>query len=333
MNARSRQPLLRALHHAPAVLFLVVLIGFGALSPKFLAPISLLNLAAQAAPTAIVAVGMTFVLLTAGVDLSVGAIMYLTAAVGGKLVLAGAPLIVVLPVMLAIGLLAGSLNALLIARLGVVAFIATLGTQYLERGLGLGFTQTRAMNLPDHYTFLASFKLVGLPLPLVVLVLVVAAAHLVLTRTPFGRQVHAVGQDLAAARKAGIDTRFILSAVYVLCGGTAAIGGILSLAQLAAVAPTFGNSKEFSAIAAAVLGGTSLFGGRGQVFPGTVLGALLIQSVENGLLMLNADPYLYPLVTSTIIFVAVLLDSLRNRVLARLRRRWIRNDPFEQASS
>ncbi|MHB1309947.1 MAG: ABC transporter permease, partial [Limisphaerales bacterium] len=96
---------------------------------------------------------------------------------------------------------------------------------------------------------------------------------------------------------------------------------------------TFGNNKEFSAIAAAVLGGTSLFGGRGQVFPGTVLGALLIQSVENGLLMLNADPYLYPLVTSTIIFVAVLLDSLRNRVLARLRRRWIRNDPFEQASS
>ena len=116
----------------------------------------------------------------------------------------------------------------------------------------------------------------------------------------------------------------ILALVYVISGFCAALGGILSLAQLGAVSPTFGTNKEFSAIAAAVLGGTSLFGGRGKVFPGTLLGALLIQSVENGLVILNADPYLYPLITSGIIFLAVLTDSVRSAVLAKLGRRKIR---------
>jgi ribose transport system permease protein len=112
----------------------------------------------------------------------------------------------------------------------------------------------------------------------------------------------------------------------LICGLCAALGGAISLAQIGAVAPTFGQNKEFAAIAAAVLGGTSLFGGRGSVLPGTVLGAVLIQSIENGLVVRNADPYLYPLVTAAVIFVAVLLDSMRCRWLARLGRRRIRND-------
>jgi ribose transport system permease protein len=112
--------------------------------------------------------------------------------------------------------------------------------------------------------------------------------------------------------------------VYVISGGCAAVGGIVSLAQLGAVSPTFGLNKEFGAIAAAVLGGTSLFGGRGKVFPGTLLGAVLIQSVENGLVIVNADPYLYPLITSAIIFLAVLIDSARTGLLAKWSRRRIR---------
>jgi ribose transport system permease protein len=116
----------------------------------------------------------------------------------------------------------------------------------------------------------------------------------------------------------------ILFSVYVISGVCAAMGGVISLAQLGAVSPKFGLDYEFKAIAAAVLGGSSLFGGRGRVFPGTVLGAVLIQSVENGLNILNADPYLYPLISSAIIFVAVLLDSARNRLLSSLTRRRIR---------
>jgi ribose transport system permease protein len=117
--------------------------------------------------------------------------------------------------------------------------------------------------------------------------------------------------------------------VYVIGGLCASVGGILSLAQLGAVSPTFGVNKEFAAIAAAVLGGTSLFGGRGSVFPGTVIGAVLIQSIENGLVILNADPYLYPLVTSAVIFLAVLTDSLRSALLAKMGQRKIRIDPVK----
>jgi ribose transport system permease protein len=179
------------------------------------------------------------------------------------------------------------------------------------------------MNLPESFLQLGSAKVADIPLPIVVFALVLAIAHVVLTRTPFGRQLYAVGNNLAAANKAGIRTKRLMAAVYVISGLCAALGGILSLAQLGAVSPTFGTNREFAAIAAAVLGGTSLFGGRGAVFPGTALGAVLIQSIENGLVILNADPYLYPLVTSAIIFLAVLIDSQRTWLLVRLNRRRI----------
>lgn len=327
MNPAANSLLLFTLNNAPLALFLVVLAGFGITTPAFLAPTNLLNILIQASSTAVVATGMTLVLLTAGVDLAVGSVMFVAAAVAGKLLLgAGWPVPAALAVMLTAGALGGLLNSLLVTRLGLIAFIATLGTQYVERGLGLWLTQTRAMNLPDTFTYLATARWLGVPLPLVVFAGVVVAAQLLLSRTPFGRQIYAVGQDAAAARKAGVNVRNILTAVYVLCGVCAALGGAISLAQIGTVAPTFGINKEFAAIAAAVLGGTSLFGGRGSVLPGTVLGAVLIQSIENGLVVRNADPYFYPLVTAAIIFVAVLLDSLRSRLLARLGRRRIRND-------
>lgn len=315
--------LLTLLNSATIILFLAVLAVFGALSPKFFTTANLQNLLVQSSSTAVVAIGMTFVLLTAGVDLSVGAIMFISAAVAGKLLLAGVPLQLALAAMLAAGVVCGTLNALVITRLGIIAFIATLGTLYAGRGFGLWLTQTRAMNLPESFLHLGSVKLAGVPFPLIVFAVVLVLAHVTLTRTPFGRQLYAVGNNLAAAKKAGLNTRRLLASVYVISGLCAAIGSILSLAQLGAVSPTFGTNREFSAIAAAVLGGTSLFGGRGAVFPGTVLGAVLIQSIENGLVILNADPYLYPLVTAGIIFLAVFIDSTRNRLIAQLSQRRI----------
>lgn len=323
MNTLRHRLLLLGLNQATVLLFVVVLAVFGALSPKFLTLANLGNLLVQASSTTIVAVGMTFVLLTAGVDLSVGAIMFVAAAVAGKLVLGGAPMPLALLAILAIGLAYGAFNALLITRLRILAFIATLGTLFIGRGLGLSITQTRAMNLPDSFLALGTARVLGIPVPVLVAAVVVVVAHVVLTRTPFGRRIYAVGNNAEAARKAGLDTRRILALVYVISGLGAALGGILALAQLGAVSPTFGTYREFAAIAAAVLGGTSLFGGRGAVFPGTVLGAVLIQSVENGLVILNADPYLYPLVTSAIIFLAVLLDSTRSRLLQHWNRRKI----------
>lgn len=322
-----------ALNAAPLLLFAAVLIGFGSLSPKFLTADNLMNILVQCASTALVAIGMTFVLLTAGVDLSVGAIMFVAAAAAGKLALQGWGLAPCLLVLVAVGAAFGAVNAACITRFRIIPFVVTLATLNFGRGVALWITETRAMNLPDAYLELGALRVLGIPFPVVLLGCVLAAAHVVLTCTPFGRQLYAVGQNPAAARKAGVRTGRLLAAVYVISGVCAALGAILSLTQLGAVGPKFGELKEFGAIAAAVLGGTSLFGGRGKVFPGTLLGAVLIQSVENGLVIINADPYLYRLITSAIIFVAVLTDSIRSRVLTRLLRRKIRREPGDAVAA
>lgn len=319
----NRTPLLLLLNHAPLVLFAVVFAVFGSLSPKFLELQNFSNILLQASAVAIVAIGMTFVLLTAGVDLSVGSVMFVAVAVAGKLVFNGAPLWLGFAAAMAVGLVAGAVNAFFVTRLRIAAFIVTLAMLFIGRGFGLWLTQTRAMNMPGPVVELGASKYLGVPGPVLVFAAICLVAHLVLVRTPFGRQVHAVGQDAEAARKAGINVAGVLFAVYVICGFCAAVSGLVSLTQTGAVSPSFGQQKEFSAIAAAVLGGVSLFGGRGSVFPGAVLGAVLIQTVENGLVIINANPYAYPLVTSAIIFAAVLLDSVRSGLLRRLARRRI----------
>jgi ribose transport system permease protein len=316
-------PLYFTLRHAPLVLFVTIAAILGALSPKFLTAANALNIVVQSAPVGVVAVGMTFVLLTAGVDLSVGALMFVGGAGAAKLALAGAPVIVVCAFMIGCGVALGAVNALFITRGRLAPFVVTLAMLFIGRGFALWLTQTRALNLPEWFLQLGVARMLGLPLPLVVFVLVVLVAHVVLTRTPFGRQLYAVGNHPENARKAGLRVRRLLFAVYLISGLCAALGGLLALGQLGAVSPKFGESYEFKAIAAAVLGGTSLFGGRGTVLPGTLLGALLIQMLESGLVMLNADPYLYPVVTAAVIFFAVLFDTTRQTILARLERRRI----------
>ncbi len=319
----NRKPLLLLLNNAPIGLFLLVFAVFGSLSAKFLDPQNLLNILLQSSATSIVAIGMTFVLLTAGVDLSVGSVMFVAVAVAGKLIFHGQPMWVGFAAAIGVGMIAGAVNAFFITRLRIVAFIVTLAMLFVARGFGLWLTKTRAMNMPDDVTQLGSSQLLGIPGPVFVFVLICLVAHVVLTRTQFGRQIYAVGQDADAARKAGINVTGILFATYVICGFCAAASGLVSLTQTGAVSPSFGDKKEFIAIAATVLGGTSLFGGRGSVFPGAVLGAVLIQTVENGLVIINANPYVYPLVTSGIIFLAVLIDCLRGQLLAKLNRRRI----------
>lgn len=325
MTRRNRLVLI-ALQNTPLLLFVLLFVVFGLLSPRFFQYQTLENVVKQASYIGIVAVGMTFVLLTAGIDLSVGSIMYLSAVVAGLLLRnTGLPIWLGLLAALAVGGLYGTVNALLITRLKIIAFIATVGTLFIGRGLGLTLTQSQGINYPRAITQLGSARLFGLvPLPIVIFAIVVLIAHLVLTRTTFGRQMYAVGNDIEAAKKAGINTTGILAAVYIISGICAAIGGFISVAQLGNVTAKFGDRNEFDAIAAAVLGGTSLFGGRGNVFPGTVLGAVLVQMIVAGLTYTQVDIYLRDMVFGAVIFVTVLLDSLRTSQLAKLERRHIR---------
>ena len=315
---------LKLLNSASLILFAGVLATFALMAPRFWEWQNLENILVQSATTGVLAVGMTFVLLTAGVDLSVGSIMFVCAAVGGKLIYHGAPFWPVLALMLLIGLVYGLVNAFFVTRCKIMPFIVTLATLYLGRGMGLWVTNTRAMNLPESFYLLGTERWFGVPMPVWILAGVVGLAHVFLRQTQMGRQIYAVGSDREAARKAGIPVSRILMVVYLISGFCAAIAAIVALSQAPAVDPNFGKDLEFAAIAAAVLGGTSLFGGKGNVFPGTILGAVLIQTVSNGLNVLNVNPYLYPLITSGIIFVAVLVDSIRSGFLAKLGRRKIR---------
>jgi len=314
--------LLLILQNAPYILFILLLIVFGLMSDRFFAFNNFRNIVIQAAPIAILAIGMTFVLLTAQIDLSVGASMYLTASVIALHMPDFAWPVSLLAVILMAGLI-GAVNGFVVTRLGIASFIVTLATLFILRGIAMWLSNTRTLYFPDAITSLNRATFLGVPSAIAAFLVVFALAWVVLNQTPFGRQIYAVGGDPEAARKAGLPVGRILFWCFVASGVCAGIGGFVSITQIGAVGPSYGQQVEFSAIAAAVLGGVSLFGGRGSVV-GTVFGAILIRTVQNGLTIINADPYIYPLVTAGIIFLAVAIDGLRTRIIERMERRTIR---------
>jgi ribose/xylose/arabinose/galactoside ABC-type transport system permease subunit len=315
----------------PLWLLAAVWLAFASLSPQFRRPETARQILEHSASPAIVAVGITFVLLTAGIDLSVGAVMLVAGAIAGKMLLAGWSVTAAATAMVLVGGSWGLLNGMLITRLKMIPFVVTLAMLFIGRGAGLWITQTRAMNLPQEFRAVANASWLGIRVPIWLLAVSVVLSHVVLTRTPFGRQVYAMGYSLEGARRAGVPVVRNQVLVYGLCSLLAAVGGLITLSQLSAVSPTFGKGRELSAIAAAVLGGVSLFGGRGSA-PGAALGAVLVQTIETGLVTVDADPnirlsidqYYYPLVTSGVIFGAVLIDSLRRSWLEGRQRRVIR---------
>jgi ribose/xylose/arabinose/galactoside ABC-type transport system permease subunit len=311
----------------PAIFFTVVVAVFSVLSNRFFSLQNFINILLQAAHLAVMAVGMTFVLLVAGVDLSVGANMYIVAVTLGLYLLAS-PTWLCLLIAIAVGVAFGAVNAFFVVKLRVAPFIVTLAMLFVGRGVGLYLSDTRMVLAGPTVSDFAHESLLGVPAPLFVAAASLAVGFVLLRVTPFGRSVYAIGGDREGARKVGINVERVTFALYCLCGAFAAIGGFISLSQAAAAPSTFGEHKEFLVIAAAVLGGTSLFGGHGGLF-GPVFGAILIQTVQNGLVMIDADPYIYPLITAAIIFIAVLVDSLRASAIARLERRRIRVEEEE----
>lgn len=313
-----------ALSNIPVLLLIAVFLIFSLLDPRFFDLQTMANVARSTAYIGIVAVGMTLVLMTAGIDLSVGSMLYLTAVVVGQIANSFPIPVVAVPVIaIIVGVVLGSINGIAISVLRVIPFIVTLAMLTAYRGLGLQISDSRETNYPDIIGQMGSQTIVGIPLPVWIFVLVVAIAHLVVTRTPFGRQLLATGEDRVAAERAGIPVKRILFAVYAISGFLAGLASFVAMMQLRTAAPGFGTGDEFDAIAAAVLGGTSLFGGRGSVFPGTVVGALLIQLIQTGLQFLQVDLYITPMIQAGIILLAVLTDSIRTGRLEQMTRRLV----------
>jgi len=312
----------RVLRWAPAVIFVLLITVFASLSPRFLTADNFGAILVQSSWLIVVALGVNFVLLAAGVDLSVGAAMYL-AAVAVCLGLPNAPVWLALPASIIVGGVLGAVNGSLIVRLGLPAFIVTLATLFIGRSVGLFFSSTRIAYPNAAIAAFGRDSLWGIPMPLWIAGAAIAVGWLLLNRVALGPYVRSIGADAEGARRVGVPTRAVTWGVYALCGGFAGLGGFVSLSQTSAASGAFGQNAEFLAIAAAVLGGTSLFGGRGNVWA-PVVGAVLIIIVQNGLVIIDANPYAYPVITGTVIFVAALLDSIRSRLQARLERRAIR---------
>lgn len=316
----TRRITLPLLKNAPLILFAGVFVLLSLLDPRFFTISNFSNILLSSSFIGIVAVGMTFVLLTGGIDLSVGATMYITAGIMARLLELGLPVWAVIPIGLSVGTLWGCFNALLIAKVNVIPFMATLGTLTVGRGVGLLITESRNISVPPEMRFGAQNALI----PIVVFALVVLVAFIVLKLTPVGRQIYATGNDLEAAKKAGLNTARLTGTVYIISGFCAALGAVIAISQQGMVTGSFGAGIEFRAIAAAVLGGASLFGGVGSVFPGTVIGVLLIQMIQNGLIYLQIDLYLQDMVSAIVILFAVFIDAARMRVIRRMERRNIR---------
>jgi ribose transport system permease protein len=247
--------------------------------------------------------------------------MYLSAVVVG-MGLAAEPAWICLLVAVVVGSLFGIINGLFVTRLQLPAFIATLATTFIGRGLGLFLSSTKMVFAGPAVTNLGRAKLVGVPMSLVFASVAVLLAWLLLRATPFGSYICSIGADREGASRAGVPTQVVTWSVFVLSGAFAGLGGFISMSQTSAATAAFGQGAEFLAIAAAVLGGTSLFGGRGSLWA-PVVGAVLIVTVQNGLAMINANPYAYPVITGAVIFLAALLDSIRSGLVTRIMRRQV----------
>ncbi len=307
------------------VLFVFLFVFFGLMAPRFFSLKNVENIMSSASYIGIIGIGMTFVLLTGGIDLSVGSAMYVSAVISGRIInQLGLPIGVALSACLAVGLVFGMINSFLITRLNIVPFIATLTTMLFGKGFGLMLTKSVPVDFPDSVTLMSTVKIFGfIPLQVCIFLCVVTAAAMFLRSTPGGRMIYAVGNDSEVAKKAGIRVKTVISSTYVVCSLCAALGGFVSITSLGRVNASFGSGEEFNAIAASVLGGVSLFGGIGSVFPGTFLGTVMLQMIQAGLVFSNIDVYKQDIIKALIIFLAVFIDSMRNQQLKKLGRRSI----------
>jgi ribose transport system permease protein len=283
--------------------------GFSLFAPAFFSFDNLKDILVQSSWLITVALGVNFALLSAGVDLSVGSTMYLAAVVVSLSLTHAGPLTALVAAILT-GAAFGAVNGFLVVRFTLLGFVVTLATLFIGRGLALLASSTRIVYAPPLVADFGRATLAGVPWPLVLALLGVALAWVILNRTPFGPYVRSLGANAEGARRAGVRTKLVTFAVYALSGAFAGFGGFISLCQTSAASAAFGDNAEFLAVAAAVLGGTSLFGGRGHL-RAPVVGAIVITMVQNGLVLMNVNPYTYPVATAAVIFVAAAFDSLR----------------------
>jgi len=297
-----------------ALLGLVVIcVVLTILTPHFFTLSNFFNISRQAAVITIIAIGETFVILTGGIDLSVGSLVTLTSCSMALVMINTGDIFLGVVVGLAVGLGVGLINGLLVAKAGLPPFIATLGMLGIAQGVALVITFGRSMfGLPASFRWIGQGTLLGIPAPLILILILFAIFHVILTYNRLGRYILSVGGNEEATRLSGINVDGVKVAAYVISGLTAAIGGIVLSSRINSAHPAAGQGYELDAIAAAVIGGTSLMGGEGTVI-GTLIGSFMMAVIRNGLNLLNVNSFWQQIVIGLVIIGAVWMDRARKR--------------------
>lgn len=314
MALRGRYRYLLADYAGLAAVLALLIAFFGLQTEHFLSLTTFRTIANQIPDAVIIAVGMTFVLIIAGIDLSVGSVLALSAAVlGMALTRWGMPLPVAVLACVGVGMLCGAVNGLLVIQWSLPAFIVTLGMMEAARGGAYLVTHSQTQYIGGPIERVAEAQLFGLSLPFLVAILAVAFGQLTLSGTVFGRRMFAIGSNEEAARLSGIPIRRVKFLVYAVSGALAGLAAVIHTARMTAADPNSGIGYELQAIAAVVIGGTSLMGGRGSVV-NTFFGVVIIAVLENGLVQIGAQDPIKRIVTGAVIVIAVVIDYYRHRL-------------------
>ena len=316
------------------IVFVVMLLFFTFATDNFLQYDNLLSVAATAAPWIVMATGLSYVIMAGSIDISIGSSLFISIATVNMAMLSlekniweGAPLGFLhyvdlspslgIPIEILISAIFGCITGFLIVVMNINPLLASMGMMFVTRGLVLYLTDARTQNLPQpmmDFGQIPMFREFIIVLGLIIILIM----HTILERTKFGRQVMAIGNSPETAERLGVPVKKIQFATYVIAAVMITIGGILQIFQIGIVHQRLGVDYEFSALASIVVGGISLFGGDGKIFPGLVLGGLTLVIAENGLTHMGVSPYAYPFLRGGIIFIAMLADAMKTRVLSRV---------------
>ena len=292
---------------------IVVTTIFWILSPYFLTVSNLMNIAEQASINAVIAVGMTFVIIAAGIDLSVGSVVALSGVVLAGALQSNVPMVPAILLGLGVGALCGISNGLLISYGRLPPFIATLGMMSVARGAALFYTDGRPVSgFSPEFRSLAAGEIAHVPSPVIIMIVLYVIAYDVLNKTKLGRYTYAIGGNEEAANLSGINTRMIKTTIYGLCGMLSGLAAVILTARLNSAQPIAGMMYELDAIAAVVIGGTSLLGGEGKI-SGTLIGVLIMGILRNGLNLLGLSSFTQQVVIGSVIILAVLIDMTLRR--------------------
>ncbi|MEN4769765.1 ABC transporter permease (plasmid) [Duffyella gerundensis] len=287
---------------------LIIIVTFSFLSPVFFTLPNLLNVLQQSSINALIALGMTLVIISGGIDLSVGPTAALSAVLGATLMVSGVPVPIAVLATLGVGAACGVFSGSLIAYAGLQPFIVTLGGLSLFRAIALIYTGGNPIfGIPMEFRSIINSTLFGVPTPIIIVAVIALVLWTVMNKTPLGEYILAIGGNEEAARVAGVPVKRTKVTVYVISGTLASLASLILIGRLGAAEPTIGNLWELDAIAAAAIGGASLMGGKGSVF-GTIIGVIILGALRNGLTLLNIQAFYQLLATGLIIIIAMLID-------------------------